>query len=297
MAGGGSSACRTRGGCRSRRRRHDGSLDETGVAVDELLDVERLLAPGRPDRIRVAVESAGRYGIERVRAAAAASCSGDDAVRQRAGLLVLGALGIDDDAARDELVEAATRLGGSGDAQVRTDLAEALGLCSTDGRTTTPLLELARDADPMVRLAAVQGLSISAEDEPEDGGEVAALLLLKMDDTEPDIRDWATFALGVQRDIDSPQLRDALMRRLADEDSDADGEAAVALARRGDLRVLPVLLAQLDDLVVGNLWVEAAAELAHPSALPALLRLRDAGWGADDPRPEVLDEAISRCSG
>jgi HEAT repeat protein len=69
------------------------------------------------------------------------------------------------------------------------------------------------------------------------------------------------------------------------------------LGRRGDTRWLPVLLERLKDPDVGNLWVEAAAELADPSALPLLLHLLGLGWGQGDPRPQVLDAAINRRSG
>jgi HEAT repeat protein len=216
---------------------------------------------------------------------------------QAAGILALGALGIDDAASRGALATAAATLVGSEDDDVREAVAQAAGMCSTDGRMTLPLLVLADDASTAVRLAAVRGLAVSADDEPDDGGDVAALLLRRFDDPDPDVRDFAVFALGVNRDVDTPAIRDALLQRLDDDEADTAGEAAVALARRGDRRVLPALKERLARADVGNLWVEAAAELADPVTLPALLALWHAGWAKDDARPQVLLEAIQACGG
>lgn len=264
--------------------------------VQELLDVRLLLSAEGYDGIRLVLEAVEEHGLDQVRAAAGRAARAPVALEQAAAVLTLGALGIDDEASRDLLVAVATGLVASADAGVREALADGLGWCSTDGRTTLALLVLADDEEPAVRLSAVQGLCVSADGEPEDGGEVAALLLRRFDDPEPLVRDWAVFALGVNRDLDTPALRTALLARLNDDAADTAGEAAVALARRRDARVLPVLVEHLAGTDVGNLWVEAAAELAEPALLPALLALRDAGWGDEDARPEVLDHAIASCS-
>lgn len=49
-------------------------------------------------------------------------------------------------------------------------------------------------------------------------------------DVDPQVRDWATFGLGVQIDRDDPAVRHALMARLEDPDIDTRGEAIRGLA-------------------------------------------------------------------
>jgi HEAT repeat protein len=215
---------------------------------------------------------------------------------QAVGLDLLGELGVNVEAARDNLIDVGNDLLTSDDCDVRWSLARALGTTSTDGRTTPLLLALMDDEDEDVRFRATAGLSVSADDEPAQGPVVDALLKA-LGDPCAEVRDWAAFALGVQRDVDTPQVRDALLARLSDDDeADTAGEAAVGLARRGDPGGFEPLLERLSGTDVGNLWVEAAAELGDARLLPALLQLKSAGWQDDDPRPGVLDQAIARCS-
>jgi HEAT repeat protein len=60
---------------------------------------------------------------------------------------------------------------------------------------------------------------------------IEALLELSRD-SDVDVRNWATFALGSQIDVDTPQIREALRNRLSDSDEDTRSEALCGLARR-----------------------------------------------------------------
>jgi HEAT repeat protein len=115
------------------------------------------------------------------------------------------------------------------------------------------------------------------------------------------VRDWATFALGTQAEADTPELREALVARLGDEDDDARCEALVGLARRKDRRVLEALRRELASDSVWTLAIEAAALFGDPLLHPLLVEIQES-WDTDDGslgdaiRACSLDEAIRACS-
>jgi HEAT repeat protein len=74
----------------------------------------------------------------------------------------------------------------------------------------------------------------------------AETLLRLTQDTDEDVRDWATFGLGVLGNTDSDEIREALVRRLNDSDEDVREEAMVGLGKRNDQRVLSTLVAALE---------------------------------------------------
>jgi HEAT repeat protein len=108
------------------------------------------------------------------------------------------------------------------DAEIRLSVAHALGSFANDPQAVEALLELMRDEDERVR-------------------------------------DWATFGLGVIGDSDSPTIREALFERLNDTYPDAREEAVEALAKRKDLRVLPVLT----ELLQAETMCDSAEEAAY----------------------------------
>jgi HEAT repeat protein len=89
---------------------------------------------------------------------------------------------------------------------------------------------------------------------------IEALLALTQDADE-DVHDWATFGVGVLGDGDSPEIRDALVKRLSDSDEDVREEAMVGLGKRKDQRVLAALLFALEQPTATNRAVEAASEM------------------------------------
>ena len=112
-------------------------------------------------------------------------------------------------------------------------------------------------------------------------------------DSDPEVRDWATFGLGTLSYADGPDVRAALLDRAEDANPEARAEALFGLAVRRDPRAVPHLIRALQSPMVGGLEVDAAAAAADPRLLPALWALQQAG-AADQVR---LRRAIDRCSG
>jgi hypothetical protein len=161
-----------------------------------------------------------------------------------------------------------------------------------DERAIEPLAALASHLSPHLRASVVHGLMGHDDDRA-----VSALVLLSAD-SEDAVRDWATFALGVQIDRDTAEVRDALAARLADENEDARAEAIRGLARRRDERALPAAL-EAAEAHGGGANVEEAlvllgASTGDPRLLPHLERL------AADPEAastygDELQRALERC--
>ena len=118
-------------------------------------------------------------------------------------------------------------------------------------------------------------VAVSLGQFPNDPDVVPTLIEL-MDDADADVRDWATFGLGVQGDQDSPEIRNALAARLNDPFEDAREEAMAGLAKRRDQRVLSPLIASLESKPVRAVAVEAASEML------GLQNDEDEGWTGTD---------------
>ena len=86
-------------------------------------------------------------------------------------------------------------------------------------------------------------------------------LLLLTQDVDEDVRDWATFGLGVLGNSDSPEIRDALARCLDDTAQDVREEAMAGLASRKDRRAVPALLTALEGPRMSEAIREAASEM------------------------------------
>jgi HEAT repeat protein len=150
------------------------------------------------------------------------------------------------------------------------------------------VLRFAAHADEGVRLDATQAL-YSCAGEPPSRAAIEALIALSAD-PDKHVRDWATFGLGSELEVDDGDVRAALADRLSDPLLDAREEAAVGLARRGDVRAFEPVRELLDADEVSSLTVEAAGYLADERLLRPLLELGE--WWEDD--PELLRAAIDR---
>ena len=114
-------------------------------------------------------------------------------------------------------------------------------------------------------------------------------------DSDEEVRDWATFGLGTQIDLDLPEIRAALFARLDDPNLEVRAEALVGLARRKDPRALPVIVQRLQSPDLQLLDLEAAAQ-AGDSSLLALLRQIDLD-PADEEGAQCLQDALRSCGG
>jgi HEAT repeat protein len=101
------------------------------------------------------------------------------------------------------------------------------------------LIEIKKHPDPDVRWAVANGLNATTR------ADAIATIIELMDDSDDNVRDWATFALGTQCDLDTPEIREALRKRLADGYEDARDEAIWGLAQRKDEYAIRELLRRL----------------------------------------------------
>jgi hypothetical protein len=152
------------------------------------------------------------------------------------------------------------------DDDVREDLVHALGHAE-DAAWLDELLSFAGDSAPGVRLAVAMSVPGMPYAEPPTEQALAALIMLSSD-TDPRVRDWATFGLGTQWSEDSPAIRAALLARLDDEEP---------------------------DQLITLLELKAAAEIADPVLLPALEALALSWEGDEDEHTEAVAFAIARC--
>jgi hypothetical protein len=239
-------------------------------------------------------------GPEQAQAQAQAWCASPEWQVQAAGLDVLGVVALNHAAAAHVLLEQVLRVAAEGNSEdLRWSATHALSSATApddavQGQILAQLLRFQDDRDGDVRWQVVAALPGLAGEQPEATHPAVEALIRRLADPDGQVRDWAAFGLGLLDEVDSPEIRQALLGLLDDPEGDTAGEAAVALALRHEPGVLPVVLTELDKDNVGNLWVEAASELADPRLLPALLRLQAQDWARDDPRGHLLAEAIDR---
>ncbi|MEO5924707.1 MAG: HEAT repeat domain-containing protein [Bryobacteraceae bacterium] len=190
-------------------------------------------------------------------------------MRER-GLQILTEFGVRDEVrpffdASVELAIEATR-----DADPFVVQAAAWALANSPGaRSKTALMGLKNHPDPEVRYSVAVG-NVGAV----QPGAVEVLLEL-MEDSEGKVRNWATFALGGGDEHDSPEIREAFRKRLADSDQGAKREAIWGLAKRHDRQGLELLLERFE----ADRWVSGDKQTARD-----ILDL----YSGDDPSIEEL---------
>lgn len=228
-------------------------------------------------------------GTREVFDAARQLCASECPQERTLGANILGQLGVPERTFSKEAVAVLLEVL---EAETDEDVLDAA--CFALGHTPDPsavpsLARLKTHSNARVRFAVVFALA-GYEDE------LAIKTKIEMSSDQDElVRDWATCGLG-KIDVDSPEIRAALIARVSDEDEITRGEALVGLARRKDARAIEPLIKELErcyEAEHGDYSIEAAEEFAHPRLLPVLKRLKQSAE-ADDTR---FDEAIRRCAG
>src|SRR4051794_23321526 len=118
-------------------------------------------------------------------------------------------------------------------------------------------------------------VAVSNNNVPLTGNEFAEanlerLIALTRDEDRTN-RDWATFLLA-QTDIDTENVRSALVHAAKDDDQDVRAEAIAGLAKRDRALALPFVQFALLAQTVTAVVFEAATEIGHPSLVENLRR-------------------------
>ena len=231
-----------------------------------------------------------RGGPEEFRAGLELLASSDSRERS-VGADVLAQLGWRDRTFLEESLDALLPALNDPDASVVQSVIFALGHRASP-RAIEPLLLYVSHSSADLRYAAVHGLM------PHDTPAVVDALAILSRDSDRDVRDWATFALGSQLESDSATLRAALHERVNDTDPEVRGEALRGLARRRDTSIAGAVQRELEGEFHGDWAVEAAALLGDARFLPALraLSARLSDKDAVYFRGSVQD-AIAACEG
>lgn len=126
------------------------------------------------------------------------------------------------------------------------------------------LIPFRKSKSIQVRQALVSALSGVEE-------EVAIQTLIELtEDKVASIRNWATFAIGSLISIESPSIKQALWKRVNDEDYDTKWEAIMGLANRKENGVKQVISDELNRREYGTLMFEAILKLNNKTFIPSL---------------------------
>ncbi|WP_405491884.1 HEAT repeat domain-containing protein [Streptomyces sp. NBC_00096] len=156
---------------------------------------------------------------------------------------------------------------------------------ATDAPQTSALIARAAAQDPDIRAEVSSELPGALSGEA--GDPVLAALVRLTSDEEAYVREQATFALGQLAEVDGPDIRAALWRRVDDTDPETREEAVRGLAVRRDPGSVALLAALLDEPTAYVQTFNAAAVLGDPGLLPSLNKY--------DPADPGVGEALAAC--
>lgn len=279
------------------RRAMDAAIEEARRQAledprsDEALIRQALQDDDDNDEVWDAISLLHRRGSEAIWHRAAAMTRSEHPLERRRGFDILAQLGVPDRERPEEtLALIVDALEHEQDPAVLASAAVAVTHRS-DERAAVALARHRGHPDARVRHGVVVGLLTMTAP-----AAIEAIVELSRD-SDADVRDWATFALGSQIDVDTPEVREALRNRTNDPDDETRCEALCGLARRRDASVVAQLSEEIGRGNPGVFLLEAAQELAHPDLLPALIDLRDRtdGGAFGDGERRQLEHAIAAC--
>jgi len=214
-------------------------VKQSGRSISELVELalEELAADDeRPFNALVELQERGDVSVLD---AARRLAEEDDPARRALAARVLGELGNPDRTFPDECGSILSRLALSDpDISVKKSALFALGHLGYR-KNESDLLSLETHPDKEIRYGLAFALNGST-----DPSTVAVQLRL-MDDSYEMVRDWATTSIGCTLALDSNSIRDALLKRINDEDEIVRAEALHGLARRNDRRSIPALIEEI----------------------------------------------------
>ncbi len=212
-----------------------------------------------------------------------------DPVNREIGADILGQLGWSEHTFQEESVAILIKLLSDSTDDVIASAAFSLGH-RNDPSAIPHLLKHIKHPNPRVRHGITFGLSCHDENSAIEG------LIILSEDSDFDVRNWATFGLGSQCDIDTIELRKALIKRTDDIEPEIRGEALIGLARRKDETIKEKIVKELSGPFYGIWAVDAAGIFPHPEYYPLLTdllhRLDDRNKSSS---ANEINEAILAC--
>lgn len=181
------------------------------------------------------------------------------------------------------------RLSSDREVRVRVSAIHALGHHASHGYIwpTSAIAEHANDGCEDIRHAVAVALGGSPCNRCAQAVEIMCFLC---EDDVTSVRNWATFGLGVLSEVDTPQVRDVLVRRLEDSDDEIQGEAAVGLAGRRDPRVIDYLQKAVSREAAGSLIFDAILEYPNSAYVAGL-----ENFCAANPDDDLIADALQAC--
>jgi HEAT repeat protein len=214
-----------------------------------------------------AVHALRKLGTREVFEIAATWCKSDDSLMRARGVDVLAQLGKTINHPLNKFPEDAYAIISElvqGEKNLRALRSGIIALGHLDNVAAVPIIvSFQRHSNTNIRFS----VAFSLGSFPNDDLSVETLLAM-MEDSDEDVRDWATFGLGVQGDRDSTAIRDALFRSLSDANEDVREEAMIGLGKRKDQRVLSSLFAAIESPQIKARVAEAASLMLDMEDVP-----------------------------